>query len=113
GDGALGRLVVGLQDQRPLAIAAGDAGGRVDGGDLPAPVLRPAEQGGEAGAGVEARPAEPVDGSVARDERRRLAVADQGVVLDARGHAVYAPSPAAAAAPGSPEPIDVRERRGP
>jgi len=42
-----------------------------------------AEQGGEAGVGVEARPAEPVDGTVAPDQRRGLAVADEGIILDA------------------------------
>ena len=45
---------------------------------------RRAEQRGEAGAGVEAREAEPVDRAVAADERRGLAVADQRVVLDPR-----------------------------
>src|SRR5262249_60580704 len=40
----------------------------------------------EAGAGVEARDTQPVDRSVARDERGGLAVTDQRVLLDTRGH---------------------------
>ena len=43
-----------------------------------------AEQRGEARARVEAREAEPVDRAAALDERRRLQVADQRVVLDPR-----------------------------
>ena len=43
-----------------------------------------AEQRGEAGAGVEAREAAPVDRPVAADERRRLQIAEERVVLDPR-----------------------------
>ncbi len=85
-DRALCGFDVGLQDQRALAVAsrrAGDRGGR---GDAPTAVLGTAEQGGEAGAGVEARPAQPVDRAVARDQRRGLAVADDGVILQRRRH---------------------------
>ena len=46
------------------------------------------QQGGEAGPRVEAREAEPVDRPVAGDQGRRLAVADQGIVLDAQRHGV-------------------------
>ena len=45
-----------------------------------------AEQGGEAGTGVEAREAEPVDRALPADQRRGLQVADERVVLDALGH---------------------------
>ena len=45
------------------------------------------EERREAGAGVEAREAAPVDRAVAADERRRLQVADERVVLDPRHRA--------------------------
>ena len=41
---------------------------------------------GEAGARVEARPAQPVDRAAARDERHRLTIADDRVVLEWRAH---------------------------
>ena len=52
----------------------------------PAAVLLRPDQGGEAGARVEPREAEPVDRPLARDERGGLEVADEPVVLDARRH---------------------------
>ena len=83
GDGAVGGLEVGLEDQRVIAVArvlvASSAAGRM----MPAAMFAAAEQRGEAGGGVEARPAEPVDRSVAPDQRRGLAVADERVVFDA------------------------------
>ena len=57
-------------------------------GEQPAPVRLVAEQRGEAGGRVEARQAEPVDRAVVADERRRLGVADQRVVLDPQRHRV-------------------------
>ena len=50
-------------------------------------MLPPAEQPGEAGVRVEAGEATPVDRSLRADERRRLEVAEQRVVLDPR-HAI-------------------------
>src|SRR4029079_8762529 len=76
-DGALGRLEVRFEDERMLTIAPADRRiGRAR-RDQPPSVFRPAEEGGEAGARVEARPAEPVDRPRARNERGRLAVADE------------------------------------
>ena len=46
-----------------------------------------AEQAGEAGGGVEARQAEPVDRAVAADQGAAAPVADQCVVLDGQRHA--------------------------
>src|SRR3954471_3879820 len=46
-------------------------------------MLRSAEQRGETGVRVEARPAEPVDRALARHQRCAFAVADQRIVLDA------------------------------
>jgi hypothetical protein len=50
--------------------------------EQPSAVVLVAQQRGETCARVESRPAEPIDGSVARDERRRLTIADDCVVLD-------------------------------
>ena len=49
-------------------------------------MLGAAEQVGEAGRAVEARPAQPVDAPVPPDERRRAAVAEEGVILDGERH---------------------------
>ena len=45
-----------------------------------------AQQRGEAGVGREIGPAQPVDGAFAVDQGGRLAIADQGIVFDLRGH---------------------------
>ena len=55
-----------------------------DGREQPASVVGLAEQRGEAGARVEPREAAPVDRPRPADERRRLQVAEQRVVLDPR-----------------------------
>ena len=73
--------VLGLEHQRVGAVVA-RAGGRPRGGELPAPVLGPTQQGGERGTRVDPRGAPPVDRPALLDERHRLGVADQGVVLD-------------------------------
>jgi hypothetical protein len=49
-------------------------------------MLGGAEQSGATGIAVEARQAEPVDQTVAPDQRRAAAVADQRVILDTAGH---------------------------
>ena len=54
--------------------------------DQPATVVGAAEQGGEAGGGVEAGQAEPVDRPVLADQGGGAGVADHGVVLDRQGH---------------------------
>src|SRR5581483_12137337 len=79
-DGALVRLPGRLEDERVVEIPAADraALGRRE---QPASVLRAAEERGEAGAGVEAREAEPVDRAAALDERRGLQIAEERVVL--------------------------------
>ncbi len=73
---------VELVDERALPVAALDALDLAVGREQPAAVALVPEQRGEARARVEAREAEPVDRAVAPDERRRLQVADQPVVLD-------------------------------
>ena len=54
--------------------------------DQPPAVLGGAEQRGKTGARIEARPAQPVDRATARDERHRLTIADDRVVLEWRAH---------------------------
>ena len=56
-----------------------------------------AEQRREAGRGVEARQAEPVDRAVAADQRSRLRVADDGVVFDGQAHGDVGGAPGGAA----------------
>jgi hypothetical protein len=48
------------------------------------------KQRGEAGGGVEARQAKPVDAAVTADERAGLHVADKPIVLDAHGSISFA-----------------------
>src|SRR5437870_2819503 len=74
-----------------LTITTRDLRVHVPRRDLPAAVLLPAEQRGEARARVEPRPTEPIDRPVARDERRRLAIADHRVIFDATRHADLRP----------------------
>src|SRR5262245_63865547 len=49
-------------------------------------IVRIAQQRRKTCARVEAGPAQPVDGAVLGDERGRLAVTDQRIVLDAARH---------------------------
>src|SRR5204863_2157774 len=79
---ALGRLEIGLEDQRVAAIAPprGELG--ASGRDAPATVLRRTEQRRKAGRRIETRPAKPVDRAVAADQRGRMTVTDQRVVFD-------------------------------
>jgi hypothetical protein len=81
GNRAVLSLVVGLQDQRPLAVAAAHRGGRPFGGQPPATVLGRAQKGREAGRRVEARQAQPVDRAVTPDQGGGLAVPEERVVF--------------------------------
>src|SRR5262249_44244191 len=56
------------------------------GADRPVAVLVVAEELGEARVGVDARQAEPVDRSGARDQRYRRRVADEPVVFEGSTH---------------------------
>jgi hypothetical protein len=87
GDAALGGFEAGFQHCRAgqvTSFKAGDFAGRRK---LPVAVLALAEQRGEAGAIVEMRHAQPVDGTVAGDQRAGHRVADETVVLDGLAHA--------------------------
>ena len=50
-------------------------------------MLGRSEQRGEARAGIEPRPTEPVDRAGAGNQRGRLAVTDECVIFDSSGHA--------------------------
>ena len=85
---AVGGLELRLEHQRPGPIRPGRSDDSLARGDDPRSVLISAEQAGEACGGVESRQAQPVDRAVAAHERRRMRVADQCVVLDAKRHHV-------------------------
>src|SRR5205085_8445125 len=83
--GAVVRLEVSLEDERPGPIAArarADFAGRCN---EPPPVDLVPEERREARGRVEPRQAQPVDGTVAANERGRLHIADQPVILDPHG----------------------------
>ena len=82
--GTVVRLELGLEDERVAAVLAARRAELARRLDRPVAVLRVAEQRGEERARVEARQAQPVDGAVTADERGRLQVADEPVVLDER-----------------------------
>ncbi len=85
GDGPRRRHVLGLEHERVLAIATG--GRRLARRcDEPASVLGFAEQGGEGRARVDPRSAPPVDRATSLDQRHRVGVPDDRVVLDAASH---------------------------
>ncbi len=84
-DAPLCGLPLGLENERRVAVAA-DRARRLDRRDEPAPVTPVSEQRREAGVRVEAREAAPVDRPLAMDERRRLEVRDERVVLDQACH---------------------------
>ena len=67
-------------------------------------MLGGSEQRREAGAAVEARHAPPVDRAVACDERRRAAVAEEGVVLERGAHRCVTVIAAASGLVRSPAP---------
>ena len=73
-----------FKNERVAAIAPRDPNVVIARRDPPAAMLVVAEQRGEAGFGIETRPAQPVDRAVAPDQGGGLAIADQGMVLDAR-----------------------------
>jgi len=79
-------LPLGFEHQGALPVApagpAYDAVSEATRAQLPAAVALVAEQRGETGGRVETRQAEPVDRAVPGDERHRVGVADDGVILD-------------------------------
>lgn len=99
-----------VRDQCVPPVAARDppvrvrcCGGR--GRDPPAAVVRVAQQRGKARPRVEARPAQPVDGAVLGDDGGRLAVTDEGVILDAaRPERAQVTASPPRGTPGTPRP---------
>ena len=78
-----------LQDQRIGPVAARGVDDLVRRRDQPAAVLVGAEQAGETGIGIESRPAQPVDRTVASDQSGGLAISDQSVIFDSGGQLFY------------------------
>ena len=83
---SLVRLELRVEHERPLAVGARAAPDLALRRDQPASVALASQERGEAGRGVEARHAQPVDRAVAADEAGGLRVADERVVLDAQRH---------------------------
>src|SRR5260370_23949225 len=79
-------LEFGFEDQRARTIAPCRADRWILGGDKPTPIIGFPEQGSKAGSRIKPRPAQPIDRAVAADQSRRLAVAYQRVVFDAKRH---------------------------
>jgi hypothetical protein len=71
-----------FQNQRFAPIGVADTGRGIGGADLPAPVFLRAQESGKTGVGIEARRAEPVDGTVNPDKGAGMSVADKSVILD-------------------------------
>lgn len=72
--------------QRALAVTTRDRDAGIARGDFPVSMLARSEQRGEARIRIEPRPAQPVDGTAARYECRRLAIADQCTVFNRGCH---------------------------
>src|SRR5439155_6359140 len=85
-DGAFVRFELGFENERVVAIAARHFSRLTPWGDEPATVLRFAQERGEAGPGVETRQAEPIDRAIFAHERRRVAIANQSVILNVARH---------------------------
>ncbi len=84
---AVARFEFRFQDQGIATIATRHPRIGGCGSDDPMAVVGRAEQGRKDRAGIEARPTQPIDRTVATDESGGLAVADQGVVFNALCHA--------------------------
>ena len=95
------RMVVPSRYWRLTRVVAGRR-------DAPVAVALVAEQRGEAGVGIEARQAQPVDRAVAGDQRAGQHVADEPVVLDRLAHCGDSSPLSARAGPTSPVPVNGR-----
>ena len=82
---------LGFEDEGKTAIAARGGDDTAGGRDQPAAVAGIAEEGGEAGRRIEARHAQPVDGTVRAHEGRGLRVTDQAVLFDSQSAASALP----------------------
>ena len=97
--GALIRLEFGFQNQGAVAIFAPDAAHLCGRRDQPAPVRGLSQQCRETRARIKSGKAKPIDGAVAADQCRGMAVADQCIVFNRKWHAptsgLYQPPSAA------------------
>ena len=84
-------LPAGHQHERVGLVGARGAALRADRGQPPVALLLVAEQGAERRRRIEPRQAQPVDAAVGADERAGVTVADEGVVLDGKGHGPILP----------------------
>src|SRR6185437_15875963 len=80
--GASGRVEVGLEYQRPVAVSALDPPHGATRREQPPAMVGGAEERCKASGGIEARSAQPVDRSIAPDQGGRAVVADHRVVFD-------------------------------
>src|SRR5438477_7317213 len=71
-----------LENEGAVAIPPTNLPDRISRRDRPMPVAIGSEQSSKTGRGIEVRKAEPVNRSLLRDQRRRVAVADHGVIFD-------------------------------
>ena len=94
-DLALGQIPLGFKDQRALPVAAARAFPAARRRQEPPAGRGGIEEGAEAGRRVEARQAQPVDGTFGADQGSGVQIADHCVILDAY-HDTYSatrPSP--------------------
>jgi hypothetical protein len=85
---AIRRHPSGHQNEAVLPVATRRRQHLANGGEEPSTVVFVSEQSPEDGGGVEAGETEPVDAPVPSDQTGGVAVADQGVVLDAQSHSL-------------------------
>ena len=79
-------LELGLQHHRPVAVASSYRHHLLAGANLPAPVLRPAQQRRKARRAVKPRPAQPVHRPRRAHQRRAVPVGQQCILLYAGGY---------------------------
>src|SRR6202035_4669725 len=82
----IGGLDRGFENQRMATIISRHFSAGVCRLDRPSPVVLCAEEIGETSGRIETWPAKPVDGQVAPDEGRRLAIANDRIILDVHRH---------------------------
>ena len=73
--------LAGVTSRSLLELAIG-----IGGCDRPSAVVRGAEEIGETGGRIEARPAKPIDRQIPPDKGGRLGIANDGIVLDVQSH---------------------------
>ncbi len=77
-----------LQDQRVGLISPCYSDRSILRGNKPSAMFRRAEESGITGVRIEPWPTQPIYGTIATDQRGRLAVADKRVVFNTQRHTV-------------------------